>query len=332
MAVKSKRVTVFNQANQFFESSEKEQARKNIGVNLVSNGTINIDYVIDEETDEGKFTLDVNERTHFLIGTSSTGNFENLTEVGSKAVKVAVLDVQPEEESDRDVYIVPDPDQPSCGMIGLKNGTYTYSIIFDIKVTDVNPSIQNITIHVGGDSFIAPIDSSFPNTRSIAFSNVVIVQRNETSTLPISVEAPADYTGGILFLLRKVSIHKVGTKIVGSTENVVELVGTEEKTSRKDIPDGVLEVNADNTLTKLTILNDYSGTAFTVNFNSDKDEFIPNFIVEIDNQSNNTIDISVTRNYSETLHYAVVAGNSIDGGKFYQLTCIGSCWTLAQFQ
>ena len=329
MAVKSKRVTVFNQANQFFESSEKEQARKNIGINLVSNGTIDINYVEDEETNEGKFTLDVNERTHFLIGTSSTGNFENLTEAGSKAVKVAVLDVQPEEESDRDVYIVPDLDQPYSGIIGFKNGTYTYSVIFDIKVTDVNPAIQNITIHVGGDSFIAPIDSSIPNTRTIAFSNVVTVPRNETSTLPISVEAPADYAGGVLFLLRKVSVHKIGTKIVGSTENVIELLKGEDKTE-SDIASGVLNVNGNNILTNLTIGQNYTGD-FSINVTSTDEDFIPNFVIEIDNQSSADINLTVTKN-GTPLKACVIAGTTIAGGNFYQLTCIGSCWTLAQFQ
>lgn len=59
---------------------------------------------------------------------------------------------------------------------------------------------------------------------------------------------------------------------------------------------------------------------------------VPNFAVEITASANITLTITATlNNVATTLKYASSAGNALESGKFYQIICIGSCWTLAEF-
>lgn len=75
----------------------------------------------------------------------------------------------------------------------------------------------------------------------------------------------------------------------------------------------------------------------TVNVNILDGQYAPNFCFEIDN-SNNTDDcvvtVTVTNQSTSTttvLNYSTSAGNNVGAGKYVQLTCVGNCWTLAEF-
>ena len=61
---------------------------------------------------------------------------------------------------------------------------------------------------------------------------------------------------------------------------------------------------------------------------------VPNFAVEITAGTDITLTV-VKTNYSTgvttTLNYSAAAGNTLENGKIYQVTCVGSCWTLAEF-
>ena len=62
---------------------------------------------------------------------------------------------------------------------------------------------------------------------------------------------------------------------------------------------------------------------------------VPNFAVQIDNIDGVTAAITVrckVGNSYTALKYSVSAGNQIEAGKYYQLTCVGGCWTLAEFE
>ena len=62
---------------------------------------------------------------------------------------------------------------------------------------------------------------------------------------------------------------------------------------------------------------------------------VPNFAVEIDNTNGVNADVTVKKlvgNSYTALKYSVAAGNQIEAGKYYQLTCVGDCWTLAEFE
>ena len=60
---------------------------------------------------------------------------------------------------------------------------------------------------------------------------------------------------------------------------------------------------------------------------------VPNFVLEI--RSTQQTGISVKAVYSDTtavLKYSEADGNIIEANKDYQLTCVGTCWTIAEFK
>lgn len=117
--------------------------------------------------------------------------------------------------------------------------------------------------------------------------------------------------------------YVVGSDIwTGPTTTHVSLASAVKAES--NIESGVLEVDGANCRTRITLT---TISALTINTSS----VVPNFAVEIDNTGNtNDVTLTVTSG-DETLKYSEAAGNSIESGKFYQLTCVGSCWTLAEF-
>ena len=65
-----------------------------------------------------------------------------------------------------------------------------------------------------------------------------------------------------------------------------------------------------------------------------RDEEVPNFAVELTAEANITLTV-VKKNFTTgtetTLCYSALGGNTVESGKFYQITCVGNCWTLAEF-
>ena len=75
-----------------------------------------------------------------------------------------------------------------------------------------------------------------------------------------------------------------------------------------------------------------SEAALTLNVNVAAGE-VPNFAVEI--TAGAAITLTVTKTVGSTtttLNYSAAAGNTLENGKLYQVTCVGSCWTLAEFE
>ena len=59
---------------------------------------------------------------------------------------------------------------------------------------------------------------------------------------------------------------------------------------------------------------------------------VPNFAVEIQSTTQTGIRVKATIGQAtSTLKYAEASGNTIDADKLYQLTCVGTCWTIAEF-
>ena len=95
--------------------------------------------------------------------------------------------------------------------------------------------------------------------------------------------------------------------------------------SEVDFDQGLLAIDGGNVVTKVT-LTTVNAVKFSV------DESVPAFAIEIDNTGNsNDVTIAVM-NGSTTLKYSSAAGNQVGAGKYVQLTCVGSCWTLAEFE
>ena len=96
--------------------------------------------------------------------------------------------------------------------------------------------------------------------------------------------------------------------------------------TESDLVEGVLTIASTNSVTKLTLT---TAQTLTVLANAGT----PNFALEIDNTGNSN-DVTVTVKDSAgttTLNESVDGGNTVGAGKYYQLTCVGNCWTLAEF-
>ena len=73
-------------------------------------------------------------------------------------------------------------------------------------------------------------------------------------------------------------------------------------------------------------------SVLTLNVNLTADE-VANFAVEIAASANVTLTVtSTTDGVATTLKKSAAGGDSLESGKFYQMTCVGSCWTLAEFE
>lgn len=82
-----------------------------------------------------------------------------------------------------------------------------------------------------------------------------------------------------------------------------------------------------NALSSLTTAQ----STLTLNVNVDANE-VPNFAVEITTSTDVTLTVTKTiGGTTTTLNPSVAGGASLTTGKLYQLTCVGNCWTLAEF-
>lgn len=69
----------------------------------------------------------------------------------------------------------------------------------------------------------------------------------------------------------------------------------------------------------------------TLNVNVGASE-VPNFAVEVTPSVDCTLTVTKTvSNVPTALTPSVAGGDSLTAGKKYQVTCVGSCWTLAEF-
>lgn len=93
-----------------------------------------------------------------------------------------------------------------------------------------------------------------------------------------------------------------------------------------------------NSWGELTV--DSSVSSLTLNI-SNVDTLYPfpvNFAVEITPAAQLTLAVTVTYSYDgepdyvKTLKHSVSAGNVLEAGKTYQVTAVGNCWTLAEFE
>jgi hypothetical protein len=93
-----------------------------------------------------------------------------------------------------------------------------------------------------------------------------------------------------------------------------------------DLVEGELAIASTNSLTRLTLTTVQTLTVLA-------NDGVPNFALEIDNTGNSN-DVTVTVQDSTgttTLNASVAGGDTVGAGKYVQLTCVGSCWTLAEF-
>ena len=93
-----------------------------------------------------------------------------------------------------------------------------------------------------------------------------------------------------------------------------------------DLINGKLAIGCGNSTTALTLT---TVNAVTILANSG----VPNFALLIDNSGNSNAVTVTVKDSTDTTTFmqSVSAGNEVTAGKIYQLTCVGKCWTLAEF-
>lgn len=97
--------------------------------------------------------------------------------------------------------------------------------------------------------------------------------------------------------------------------------------TESDLNNGKLAIGCGNSNTELTLT---TVNALTVLANPG----VANFALLVDN-SGNSNDVTVTvKNSADTttFYQSTAAGNTVSAGKICQLTCVGRCWTLAEFE
>jgi hypothetical protein len=108
-------------------------------------------------------------------------------------------------------------------------------------------------------------------------------------------------------------------------DSVIYGMGSDTKSEADLINHSVLAIDGGNVVTKVTLAT-VDAITFSVN------ESVPAFAIEIDNTGNsNDVDVTVV-NGATALKYSSAAGNQVGAGKYMQLTCVGGCWTLAEFE
>ena len=96
--------------------------------------------------------------------------------------------------------------------------------------------------------------------------------------------------------------------------------------TESDLVEGVLTIASTNSVTKLTLTTAQTLTVLA-------NEGVPNFALEIDNTGNSN-DVTVTVKDSTgttTLNPSYSGGTKCYAGKFYQLTCVGTCWNITEY-
>ena len=96
--------------------------------------------------------------------------------------------------------------------------------------------------------------------------------------------------------------------------------------TESDLNSGKLAIGCGNSTTELTLT---TVNSLTVLANSG----VANFALLVDNSGNsNDVTVTVKDSTDETTFYqSTAAGNKVSAGKIVQITCVGKCWTLAEF-
>lgn len=140
--------------------------------------------------------------------------------------------------------------------------------------------------------------------------NIVATYATKSSvdTLTADLETALDTLNDTIETVSHAGMYDLGTK------------------DESDLNNGKLAIGCGNSNTELTLT---TVSALTVLANSG----VPNFALLVDN-SGNSNDVTVTVKDSTdatTFYQSTAAGNKVSAGKICQITCVGRCWTLAEF-
>ena len=97
--------------------------------------------------------------------------------------------------------------------------------------------------------------------------------------------------------------------------------------TESDLSSGKLRISCGNSTTELTLT---TVNALTVLANPG----VANFALLVNNSGNsNAVTVTVKDSTEATTFFqSAAAGNKVSSGKICQITCVGKCWTLAEFE
>ena len=178
------------------------------------------------------------------------------------------------------------------------------------------------TMVVGGsyDSSTKKVILTLKNGQTVEFSVADLVSglapENHTHTL----SDVTDYT--VDSALSSTSENPVQNKVIYAAIGSVKNGGALTDAASIDVPN-----NSVSTLST-------TQSALALNVNVEAGE-VPNFAVKITStaQTDGTVNVYKKQNGLYTpLMPSIAGGTTVEAGKTYQLTCVGDCWTLAEFE
>jgi hypothetical protein len=133
--------------------------------------------------------------------------------------------------------------------------------------------------------------------------------KSSVDTLTADLESALDTLNDTIETVVQGGMYDLGTKTESNLSN------------------GKLAIGCGNSTTELTLT---TVNALTVLANSG----VANFALLVDNSRNsNAVTVTVKDSTDATTFYqSTAAGNTIGANKICQITCVGKCWTLAEFE
>lgn len=183
-----------------------------------------------------------------------------------------------------------------------------YSHYSERARADVNDNDITLTIVDSKVSQIGGKDISANSAEQDASGNV-ITETYATKDIISGLETALDTLNDTIETVSHAGMYDLGTK------------------TEADLSNGKLAIGCGNSNTELTLT---TVNALTILANSG----VPNFALLVDN-SGNSNDVTVTVKDSTdttTFYQSTAAGNKVSAGKICQITCVGKCWTLAEFE
>ena len=174
---------------------------------------------------------------------------------------------------------------------------------------------------VDGNSLTLTIDSESDTVTHIGGKNISAISAEQDASGNVITEtyATKDMIDGL-----ETALDTLNDTIETVSHAGMYDLGTKDES---DLNNGKLAIGCGNSNTELTLT---TVSALTVLANSG----VPNFALLVDN-SGNSNDVTVTvkdSNDKNPLLQSTAAGNKVSAGKICQITCVGRCWTLAEFE
>lgn len=133
--------------------------------------------------------------------------------------------------------------------------------------------------------------------------------KSSVDTLTADLESALDTLNDTMETVAHGGMYDLGTKTESDLNNVKLAIGCGNSTTELTL----------TTVNSLTVLANPG---------------VANFALLVNN-SGNSNDVTVTVKDSTdatTFYQSTAAGNTVSAGKIYQITCVGKCWTLAEFE